>query len=463
MTAKDVSGFLTIVIEVAMIIVNIFPIYVGCKYKRRSERSAVDEMIISLSCFTVIMVLLTAPLGLVYYFRSPFKNAYAFCDMFQSSTTCFQFFSLFIITLLCVNRFQEGSYATKGHNNIRAWSTRTTVLLISFSLFISIFIAILPEFGMVPLADEHSNFTCHLWISNNATNVMQGIYFVAYLIFGYTDLIIVALAVIGIFLEIKKVKRLMFNGVVAGEQDTVFADDSCRRSYIDSSRLAYRMAAVFFLTWVPSLVLITLKKLDLEISETAVSFAIIGTTLTGLVNPLLYGLTDRTYGAGYKKLTECVKSTFNCTRKQFTTAPSVSMEYTINGSNGSETCDGQNEISPNIVPDSSQICSSGVENIAYDDQCIQPEVFNPEEEMLICPGSNSRNENMELIAVDADSQSLPRSDRSDEFFVHEAEVCSSLRKVYLTDSSLFSTESEDNTTDDSLESGFEGLLAESNM
>ncbi|KAL3831796.1 hypothetical protein ACJMK2_023500 [Sinanodonta woodiana] len=460
MTAKDVSGFLTIVIEVAMIIVNIFPIYVGCKYKRRSERSAVDEMIISLSCFTVIMVLLTAPLGLVYYFKSSFGNAYAFCDMFQSSTTCFQFFSLFIITLLCINRFQEGSYATKGHNTIRAWSTRTTVLLISFSLLISIFIAILPEFGMVPLPDEHSNFTCHLWISNNATSIMQNTYFIAYLIFGYTDLVIVALAVVGIFVEIKKVKLLMYNGVVAGEQDTVFADDLCRRSYIDSSRLAYRMAAVFYLTWVPSLVLITLKKLNLEISETAVSFALIGTTLTGLLNPLLYGLTDRTYRAGYKKITEYVKSMFSCTRKQFTSATSVSMEYTMTRSNGSETFDGRNEIQPRIVPASSQICSTGVENIAF---CTQPEVSNPEEEMLNCPRNNSLNENMHLSAADADSQSLPRSDRSDEFFVHEADVCLSLRKVYLTDSSMFSTESEDNTTYDSLESGLEGLLAESNM
>ncbi|KAK3611292.1 hypothetical protein CHS0354_015705 [Potamilus streckersoni] len=463
MTAKDVSGFLTIVIEVAMIIVNIFPIYVGCKYKRQSERSAVDELIISLSCFTVIMVLLTAPLGLVYYFRSSFGNAHAFCDMFQSSTTCFQFFSLFIISLLCVNRFQEGSYATKGHTYIRAWSTRTTVLLISLALFISIFIAILPEFGMAPLADEPSNFTCHLWISNKATSIMQGIYFVVYLVFGYTDSVIVALAVVGIFLEIKKVKRLMYNGVMAGERDTVFANDSCRRSYIDSSRLAYRMAAVFYLTWVPSLVLITLKKLDLQISETAVSFALIGTTLTGLLNPLLYGLTDRTYRAGYKKLTECMKNTCRCTRKTVTTAHSVSMEYTMTGSNGSETCDGHNEIPPITVPASSQVCSTGVENIAYDDHYTQPEVSNPEEEMLICPKNSSLNESMDFCAADADSQSLPRSDRSDEFFVHEAELCSSLRKVYLTDSSVFSTESEGNTTDDSLESGFEGLLAESNM
>ena len=60
--------------------------------------------------------------------------------------------------------------------------------------------------------------------------------------------------------------------------------------------------------------MVTLDKSGDMISETAVLYAMLGTTVTGLLNPLAYAYWDKSYRNGYKKAMERIFNICTCNR-----------------------------------------------------------------------------------------------------------------------------------------------------
>ena len=68
-------------------------------------------------------------------------------------------------------------------------------------------------------------------------------------------------------------------------------------------------------------VMVTLNKAGHVISETAILYAMFGTTMTGLLNPLAYAYWDKAYRNGYKKAMKRVFNLCTCNRLKHDNIP----------------------------------------------------------------------------------------------------------------------------------------------
>ena len=60
--------------------------------------------------------------------------------------------------------------------------------------------------------------------------------------------------------------------------------------------------------------MVTLGKIGHAVSETAILYAMLGTSMTGLLNPLAYAYWDKSYRGGYKKALERVLLLCTCSK-----------------------------------------------------------------------------------------------------------------------------------------------------
>lgn len=69
-------------------------------------------------------------------------------------------------------------------------------------------------------------------------------------------------------------------------------------------------------------IMISLQKAGKKVSDIAILYALLSTSLTGMLNPLLYGLFDSSYRNGYKYIMTKIKHTCSCCRREFKQLPS---------------------------------------------------------------------------------------------------------------------------------------------
>ena len=60
-------------------------------------------------------------------------------------------------------------------------------------------------------------------------------------------------------------------------------------------------------------VMVMLKRLGVSLSDAAVMYSLLSTTLTGLINPIIYGIFSRSYRRGYTRIIVAIsKLLFGC-------------------------------------------------------------------------------------------------------------------------------------------------------
>jgi hypothetical protein len=60
-TYQEISGTFTIIVEILMVFVNFLPLFVIIRWKKYSERTTTDDLIVVLSVFYILSVLIPTP------------------------------------------------------------------------------------------------------------------------------------------------------------------------------------------------------------------------------------------------------------------------------------------------------------------------------------------------------------------------------------------------------------------
>ena len=75
--------------------------------------------------------------------------------------------------------------------------------------------------------------------------------------------------------------------------------------------------------------MVTLGKIGHAVSETAILYAMLGTSMTGLLNPLAYAYWDKSYRGGYKKALERVLLLCTCSKLKTENMPGNTHCYSM--------------------------------------------------------------------------------------------------------------------------------------
>ena len=258
MEVSSILGFFSVAIEIAMVLLNLLPIYAGGYVKPKRDTSEMDEILIALSSCTICFVLFSTPFGLMTYFRKTNDGGTDTCAMYQVTATWYQIFCVVIISVLAINCVRRGRLLIKSKFMHRIWNRKINLILIIVVIAFSLIVAVLPRLGLAPeMQNSNStkdNESCHLWIALNSDHQREQVFLVAYLVIGYLQLFCLIVCVPMIFRYIRRVKRQFCIDLYTQESNFLVERDVIRRRYIDRSRMVTLMASMFYFSWIPLLV-----------------------------------------------------------------------------------------------------------------------------------------------------------------------------------------------------------------
>ncbi|PVD30003.1 hypothetical protein C0Q70_09264 [Pomacea canaliculata] len=169
------------------------------------------------------------------------------------------------------------------------------VLFLVFAIALSI--ASLPVVGYGPDVMP-DNRTCSSWLVDTPDTARRRTYFLAFLAFGFLNLLTVFLAVTSTLVTLNHLAKW-----TRSENHFRYTEDlSPPLVEPESLQAMYKMIGLILINqilWLPALVLLTIQKAGYPISDATLMYTILSASLPGLVNPLLLGLLFRDFRQGY--------------------------------------------------------------------------------------------------------------------------------------------------------------------
>ncbi|CAL1526742.1 unnamed protein product [Lymnaea stagnalis] len=185
--------------------------------------------------------------------------------------------------------------------------SRDYVSLTLFLLFtVTLVIASLPVIGLGPRTAT-TEITCRSWLVPIPEAPKEMTFYVTFLVFVGVCLATGCSSGISVCLQVSrrmKQERRRRSRLYHEEENV---PDLVELSVLDDMRRQYSLTCIVMagqLTWIPILLMMTLQKIGVEVSEATLMYSNIATSLPGLLNPLLYSLALDRYRAGYKAILE---------------------------------------------------------------------------------------------------------------------------------------------------------------
>ncbi|KAL8558860.1 hypothetical protein ACOMHN_054291 [Nucella lapillus] len=349
MSEVHVYGVITIVLELCMCVENFLPLLVLLQWKRPRERSVADKLLAALSAIYILSALVPTPLGLASYFHGSWYGGAATCECFQVTSTWCSLAALAVVTYLSVDlqltacsrraRAQhvpetsrgtqqnsaaaepspaQTSASTAQQNTYPSTNGRDLTNIILFLVFIvTLLIASLPVVGYGPqvMAD---NVTCDSWLIQTPLSGQRRTYFLTVLVFGFLCLGTVVVSMTATMCTLRSLQRwTRWEGQARYTEDLEdhhhhhhqrqsHCQSSAAGSWAEGSRsdsYCYKMAGLAVanqIMWIPVLVIVSVQKAGYPVTEATIMYAILFTSLPGLLNPLLLALLYSDYRLGYR-------------------------------------------------------------------------------------------------------------------------------------------------------------------
>ncbi|ELT98542.1 hypothetical protein CAPTEDRAFT_205747 [Capitella teleta] len=318
---NDVTIPISIALESGLLLANILPICVVLRYKKSKERQATDELIVALSITDILSVLVPSPIGLVSSFNHHWYGGHRTCTFYQLTIVWFQLASMCLVTFMCIDRWLSLSGAmtyrkpSTGHKR-----TRIAILIIYLA---TLSISCLPLLGLAPNAFSTAGDSCISWLISKPKTPVQNVFFVVFLVVGYANLITAIVVNCTVILSLWKFQRKF--GIKPSERVNGCAVQIDRRTVVEFSIMVLIVTAIFYLAWLPALgtekclnrnrserksasrcgekkTMITVQHIGVEVGQVVVVYSLLSTTLTGLLNPVIYGTFSKAYRQGYTRL-----------------------------------------------------------------------------------------------------------------------------------------------------------------
>lgn len=323
---QDISGVLSIFVEVAMIVFNAFPLVVILKWRPPEKRLVMDELIVALSITDILSVVIPTPVGLFSYFSDSWYGGKPACEFYQVTTIWLQLVGMFIITSLCIDRLRALNSNLIPFPSPEPVAKRHRVRLAIFGIYVVSFaVSSLPLMDLAPSAMQNHGQICKAWISTPSNGQQESVFYVVFLVVGYGNFVL-ASAVSSRILCI--LWSDTSNKPIQHPDPT--NNDTLRKAQLHAEKsvliaLSWMIIVIlilFYLTWFPALLMITFQRAGHQISDVAILYALLSTSLSGLMNPLIYGLFSKFYRSGYRRIILGLYDIFcGCCRKEFQSVP----------------------------------------------------------------------------------------------------------------------------------------------
>ncbi|XP_076438491.1 uncharacterized protein LOC143277514 [Babylonia areolata] len=358
-----VHGVMSLALEVVVCAENLLPLLVLLHWRRPRERSVADKLLAALSAIYILSALVPTPLGLASYFHGAWYGGAATCESFQVTSTWCSLAALAVVTYLAVDlhltacatrpsRTPRGRGHTPDTCGARALPSQPpsspsletdirgspsssssggggrdlTNIILFFIVIVSVLIASLPVAGYGPEVMS-DNVTCHTWLLHTPPPGQRRTYFLAVLTFGFLCLSVVAVSVTATLCLLRSLhgkgqqqqqpwegqpryteepfrnSPYTTGGGVGGAALPSSSSSSCGEGGSRSDSYCYKMAGLVVanqIMWVPVLVTVSMQKAGYPVTDATILYAILFTSLPGLLNPLLLALLFRDYRLGYR-------------------------------------------------------------------------------------------------------------------------------------------------------------------
>jgi hypothetical protein len=251
-TYQEISGTFTIIVEILMIFVNFLPLFVIIRWKKYSERTTTDDLIVVLSVFYILSVLIPTPLGHLSYFKERWYGGSTTCEFYQVTTNWFRLSAVFIVSILCIDKsLALHFYIT--HNFTARYHGKTKLI---FAIFIAVTIALivscLPVLGFGPLRKAHNK--CGSWISEEPVSPKEYAFIGGLLTSGYGNLLCAVITNVSMVLNLRKVKRSLYRSNNGPNQRDELRWQLEGVVVIHSVKMVMAVSILMYITWFPALV-----------------------------------------------------------------------------------------------------------------------------------------------------------------------------------------------------------------
>nr|XP_006816498.1 PREDICTED: melanopsin-like [Saccoglossus kowalevskii] len=299
---RDVSGTVSVTVEVVTFLANILPVLVVVKVKSRTDRTITDYLIAALSTNDMLAVLTTLPVSLPSYFNGEWLGGRRVCEFYQFCSFLFQISAMFLVTAMSVDRLIALWRPLNYRNCRRIYHAVTTIVAI---YAVAIVLSALPLTGLAPpVIVSPAGRLCRSWLVTRAKRWHEAIF--PLVLLSVVWLIMFAVFVTNGFLLkhlIHYKKRLKHPNL------KTYID---KKSFKDFTRMVVVVVVLFYITWLPVLVVGTLTQCGRYVDELISLYALMSTTLNALLNPLVYFALSRQYRRGYLAIFGWILALFRC-------------------------------------------------------------------------------------------------------------------------------------------------------
>lgn len=179
----DLYVQLSVTLNVGIVIVNVFPVYVVCAAKSSKRQTTVDEIVLFLAVTSILSVLVPGGFQLTAFYNRSWYEKQTICHFYQVSVGCLYLVYVWLVTFASYARLHVTS-----HRNVEATSSSTCLTtgrvrtVVAVICACSVGISCIPLFG---LADDEpiGNQRCQFWLFRSPTKqAKDSVYFVAFVV-----------------------------------------------------------------------------------------------------------------------------------------------------------------------------------------------------------------------------------------------------------------------------------------
>ncbi|EDO46179.1 predicted protein [Nematostella vectensis] len=293
----DVSGILTIILEAMTFLCNILPACAVFQPNFSRERTITDCFIGALALNDLVSVAVPLSVGIPTLWRKKWVGSRLSCELYQASTVWFQLNAMMLVTAMSCDRFFSLKPLAYQRDDKKKRS-RLFILICSISGG-ALLISLLPILGLGNTGVRKSGLLtyCPCILIIKPTSTKENIFPVVLLLLGYSTFISVSFCNFTVLRLLSSFKtRWKRRELIAGRarQD--------RRDVAACAKLVGVLALLFYLTWTPAMVLLTLNQTRREVNEITAVYAFTSLTINSLAHPLVYGIFSAQFRQRYQQL-----------------------------------------------------------------------------------------------------------------------------------------------------------------
>jgi len=242
----DISGFITIILEIFTFLGNLFPAASVFVVKSARHRTVTDYFIGTLAINDILSVVVPLSFGIPTLLLGYWIGDKLGCQFYQVCIFWFQINEMFLVTSMSCERYLALKLPAYYRKRVLKKIHRVKIL-IGILFFVSLFISSMPLMGFANNGLRHPLTFCPCILIVKPTNLQQRVYPFIMQVLGYSTLITVFLCN---FFVIKTLK--VFKGRF--QQRTLSNDSTTRDKTEAFTKLVFVLGTLFYLTWAPVMV-----------------------------------------------------------------------------------------------------------------------------------------------------------------------------------------------------------------